>query len=115
MIDRQNRPCTLEGHLVSATGDLCLLVEAMTIEITKRVEMRKVSGIVVLFFPHGLFACASRPLVDAALSNKNGHNPSASGKGHVASILTTVSARAITSNGMVAKYSWKTMLMSSLF
>jgi hypothetical protein len=39
----------------------------MTIEITKRVEMRKVSGIVVLFFPHGLFVRASGPLVDAAL------------------------------------------------
>jgi len=29
--------------------------------------MRKVTGFIVLFFPHGLFVRASRPLVDAAL------------------------------------------------
>jgi hypothetical protein len=36
-------------------------------DITKRVEMRKVTGFVMHFFPTGLFACASRPLADAAL------------------------------------------------
>jgi hypothetical protein len=38
-------------------------------DITKRVEMRKVIGFVVHFFPTGLFACASasRPLVNVEL------------------------------------------------
>jgi hypothetical protein len=44
-----------------------LLVWATIIEITKRIEMRKVIGFVVHFLPTGLFACSSRPLVDAAL------------------------------------------------
>ena len=43
------------------------LVGAVVIEITKRAEMRKVIGFIALFFPHGLFPSASRPLVDAAL------------------------------------------------
>lgn len=41
---------------------------AETIEIIKRVEMRKVNGFVALFGPIGLLACTSRPLVDAALN-----------------------------------------------
>jgi len=44
------------------------LVGVETIEVTKqRVEMGKVNDFVVLFIPHGLFARAGRPLVDAAL------------------------------------------------
>jgi len=39
------------------------------IEIMKRVEMRTVIGFVVHFLPTGLFACSSRPLVDAALDH----------------------------------------------
>ena len=39
----------------------------MSIEILERVEMRNVSGFVVLFFPCGHSACAGRPLVDTAL------------------------------------------------
>ncbi len=44
-----------------------LMVWVVTIDITKRVEMRKVIAFVVLFLPVGLYVCASRPLVDAAL------------------------------------------------
>jgi hypothetical protein len=40
---------------------------AVSIEITKRVEMRNVIGFVALFLPTGLDACASGPLVNAAL------------------------------------------------
>jgi hypothetical protein len=40
---------------------------AVSIEITKRVEVRKVIGFVALFLPTGLVACASGPLVNAAL------------------------------------------------
>ena len=39
----------------------------MIMEITERAEMRIVNGFVVHFFPRGLFASASKPLVDAAL------------------------------------------------
>jgi hypothetical protein len=44
-----------------------LSVLAVSIEITKRFEVRKVIGFVVHFLPTGLFAYSSRPLVDAAL------------------------------------------------
>jgi hypothetical protein len=33
----------------------------------KRVDVRKVNGFVALFAPIGLFECAIRPLIDAAL------------------------------------------------
>ena len=52
----------------------------MSIEITKRVEMRKVIGFVVHFLPSGLSPPSRRPLVDAALGLKdNVYNPSISG------------------------------------
>jgi hypothetical protein len=57
-----------------------LMAWAMSIEITKRVEMRNVIGFVELFLPAGLDACASRPLVNAALDLiDNVYNPSKSG------------------------------------
>ena len=40
------------------------------VEITKRVEMRKVIGKVVPLIPTGLFPCSSIPLIDAALDLK---------------------------------------------
>jgi hypothetical protein len=40
---------------------------AVSIEIMKQVEMRKVIGFVALFLPTGLVVCASGPLVNAAL------------------------------------------------
>ncbi len=40
---------------------------AVTFEIKERVDMRTVMGFVALFLPTRLFACTSRPLVDAAL------------------------------------------------
>jgi hypothetical protein len=65
---RRNRPCILEEVILYLRQEIfAFLVGAVTIEITKRAEMRKVIGFVVLFFPRGLFACASGPLVDAAL------------------------------------------------
>ena len=44
-----------------------LSVYAVRIEITKRVEMRRVLGFVALFLPTRLVVCASGPLVNAAL------------------------------------------------
>jgi hypothetical protein len=44
-----------------------LLVQAVSIEIKKRLMMGLVMGFVVHCFPTGLFACASRPLADATL------------------------------------------------
>ena len=44
-----------------------LIVWVVTIDLTKRVEMRKVFAFVVRFRPTGLLVCAFRPLVDAAL------------------------------------------------
>jgi hypothetical protein len=43
------------------------LAEAAITEITKRVEMRKVTGVVAILVPVRLFPCASRPFVDATL------------------------------------------------
>jgi hypothetical protein len=63
-----NRPCILEEVILYILQEIsAFLVGAVTIEITKRAEMRKVIGFAVLFFPHGLLACASGPFVDAAL------------------------------------------------
>jgi hypothetical protein len=45
-----------------------LIVRAVGIEISKRVEMRIVNGFVALFLPTGLVACASGPLFNAALN-----------------------------------------------
>jgi hypothetical protein len=79
---------------------------AVTIEFTKRVEMRKVIVIVALFLPTGRFTCASRPLVDAAFDLMiTCIIRQISGHARKAPILTTVTARAIDSNGMGAKYS----------
>jgi hypothetical protein len=65
---RRNRPRILEQVILYPSQDIfAFLVGTATSDITKQVEMRKVFGFVVLFFPRGLFACASRPLVDAAL------------------------------------------------
>ena len=48
--------------------EMCALsVVAVITEITKRVEMGKISGFVTLFIPVGLFPSAIRPLVYAAL------------------------------------------------
>jgi hypothetical protein len=44
-----------------------LLVWAVSIEVKKQVEMRRVIGFVALFLPTRLVACASGPLVNAAL------------------------------------------------
>ena len=44
-----------------------LFTRAVSIEFKKRVEMRKVIGFVAFFLPSGLVACASGPLVNAAL------------------------------------------------
>ena len=83
-----------------------LLAWAVSIEITKRVEMREVIGFVALFFPTGLVACASGPLVNAALNliktYTTRQNP---GREREASILTTVTARAMTPNGIGLKCS----------
>ena len=65
---RRNRPCILEeviSYLHYET--FAFLVGTVTIEITKQAEMQEVFYFVVLFFPHGLFVCPSRPLVYAAL------------------------------------------------
>jgi hypothetical protein len=68
MIDRANLPCSLEEVVLDSPQEVStLLVWAAIMDITKRVEMRKVIGFVMHFFPTGIFACASRPLVDAAL------------------------------------------------
>ena len=92
-----------------------LLVWAMSIEIMKRVEMRRILGLVEHLLPTGLFVCSSSPLVDAALglttTNTTRQIP---GQGCEASILTAVAARAIAPNEMGAKYLSKTMPMSSL-
>jgi hypothetical protein len=48
-----------------------LSVWTVSIEITKRVEMRKVIGFVALFLPTGLVVCASGPLVNAALDRRD--------------------------------------------
>jgi hypothetical protein len=45
-----------------------LLVLAVAMEVTKRVEMRNVNGFVAFFAQFGLFPRAIRPLADAALN-----------------------------------------------
>jgi hypothetical protein len=95
---------------------LCQETWAVTIEITKPVEIPKVTVSVAIFVPLGLIPCASRPLVDAALylitmDTTCQHQ----GEGTwLACMLTTVSERAMTSNGMGVKYSSKTIPSSSL-
>lgn len=82
------------------------MVCAVSIEITKRVEMRNIIGFVELFLPTGLDACTSGPLVNAALDLMTTHttrqNP---GEVREVSTLTTVTARAMTSNGIGLKCS----------
>jgi hypothetical protein len=83
-----------------------LSVWAVSMEITKRVEMRIVTGFVALFLPSGLVVCASGPLVNAALDLMTTYttrqNP---GEVHEDSILTAVTARDMTSNGIGSKFS----------
>ena len=71
IVDRANLPCSLEEVVLDYPQEIStLLVWVANIEIEKRVNMRSVSGFVVHFFPTGLCACSSRPLVDAALDLK---------------------------------------------
>jgi hypothetical protein len=51
---------------------------AVTVEVTKCVDMRNVNGFIALFAQFGLFPCAIRPLPDAALDLMTSTNPSAS-------------------------------------
>jgi hypothetical protein len=68
MVEKENLPCTLEEVVLYLRQEIsALLVQAVFTEVTKRVEMRNVNGHVALFAPTGLFPCAIRPLVDAAL------------------------------------------------
>jgi hypothetical protein len=60
---RRNRPRIREEVILYLRQETW----AATIEIKNRVEMRNIIVFITLFYPHGLFACASRPLVDAAL------------------------------------------------
>jgi len=62
--------CSREELVLDSLQETSILfVWGAIMVITKRVEMRKVIGLVVHFFPTGLFVCASRPLVDAALDH----------------------------------------------
>src|SRR6266566_3487654 len=68
MMEERNLPCIFEEVVLDSPQEISTpLVWATIMEITKRVEMREVIGFVVHFLPTGLFACSSRPLVDAAL------------------------------------------------
>jgi hypothetical protein len=63
--------CLLEKVALYLVQEITALLElAMIIEITKRVEMRKVNGLVALFAQIGLFPCAIRPLLDATLDHR---------------------------------------------
>ena len=82
-----------------------LSVLAVSIEITKRVEVRKVIGFVVHFLPAGLFAYPSRPLVDAALDLMTTYIQPIKIQARTGTFdLTTVSTRAMAGNGIGSKY-----------
>ena len=103
---RGNLPCLVQEVVLYLRQEIsALLVLAVVTEVTERVEMRKVNGFVALFAQFGLFPCAIRPLADAALDLKTSTNRQHPEQGRVDSNLTTMSTRAITSNGMGAKYS----------
>jgi hypothetical protein len=53
----------------------------VVVEFIKRVDMRTINSFVALFAPIGLFPCAIRPLVDAALDLMNIPPVSIQGKG----------------------------------
>jgi len=62
--------CILEEVVLDSSQEMSThFVWDEIMEITKRVEMRNVIGFVVHFPPTRLFACSSRPLVDAALDH----------------------------------------------
>ena len=76
--DRQkgNLPCILEEVTLDSPQEISThFVWAVFIEITKRVEMRKVIGFIALFLPTGLVVCASGPFVNAALDLISTYKP----------------------------------------
>jgi hypothetical protein len=104
---RGNLPCTLEKVVLYLHQNIfALFVVAWITEIIKRVLMQTVNSFVALFIPIGVFPCAIKPLADTALDLRTTSvTHQHLGLRRVASILTTVSARAITSTGMGAKNS----------
>ena len=96
---RGNLPCLLEKVVLYLCQEIsALLMLAVATEVTKRVEMRNVNSFAAFFAQFRLFPRAIRPLADAALdlvtTSTNHQHPE---QGHVDSILTAVSARAIVS------------------
>ena len=82
---------------------------ACMLQLRRGVCQKRVStmiSFVEYFFPTGLFACASRPLVDAALdlmtTCTNRQNP---GQKARKDSIAPVRTRAIAANGMDEKYS----------
>ena len=108
MVDGEDLPCLLEKVvLYLCQGISALLVLAVAMEVTKRVEMRDVYSFVALFRQFGHFPCTIKPLADAALDLMTSTNRQYPEYGRVDStgILTTVRTRAMFSKGMGSKYS----------